>query len=72
MTLSRGLDLLTPREREVLKLVAEGKSSKQIARILGVLPATVDTYRRRIMEKLQIWDLASMVRFAVRHGLVDP
>ena len=66
------LDLLTPRELEVLKLVVEGKSSQQIARLLGVAPATIDTYRYRIMVKLQIWDLPSLVRFAVRYGLVEP
>jgi DNA-binding NarL/FixJ family response regulator len=63
------LDRLSAREREVLKLVVDGWTSKAIARALGLMPATIDTYRSRIMTKLQIHDLASLVRFAIRHGL---
>jgi RNA polymerase sigma factor (sigma-70 family) len=66
------LDGLSPREREVLKLVVEGRTSKEIARALGVKPSTVDTYRRRLMAKLEIRDVASLVRFAIRHGLIKP
>ncbi len=65
-----GLDLLSPREREILKLVAEGKSSAQIGDLLYLSPKTVDTYRSRLMQKLGIQDLASLVKFAVRQGLV--
>ena len=64
------LERLSPREREVLQLVAEGKSSAEIGRILFLSPKTVDTYRSRLMHKLGVSDIASLVRFAVRHGIV--
>jgi DNA-binding CsgD family transcriptional regulator len=64
------LDVLSPRERQVLKLVVEGKTSKEIAAIAGVKPSSIDTYRSRIMAKLEIGDLPSLVRFAIRHGLI--
>ena len=51
-------------------MVAEGRTSKEIARALGVLPGTVDTYRSRLMAKLEIGDVASLVRFAIRYGLI--
>jgi DNA-binding CsgD family transcriptional regulator len=63
---------LSPREREVLKLVVDGKTSKEIAAMIGVKPASVHTYRSRIMAKLEINDIASLVRFAIRHGLIRP
>jgi RNA polymerase sigma factor (sigma-70 family) len=63
---------LSPREREVLVLVVEGRTSREIARIVGVKPSTIDTYRSRTMAKLRIEDLPSLVRFAVRHGLIKP
>ena len=66
------LKKLSARERQVLVLVVEGRTSKEIARIVGVKPASVDTYRSRIMVKLGIGDLASLVRFAIRHGLIKP
>ena len=66
------LEALTPRERAVLVLVVEGRTSKEIARLIGVQPGTVDTYRSRIMTKLGVADLPSLVRFAVRHGLIKP
>jgi DNA-binding NarL/FixJ family response regulator len=66
------LEALAPREREVLLLVVQGRASKEIARLLGVQPSTVDTYRSRLMAKLGIADLPSLVRFAVRHGLIRP
>jgi RNA polymerase sigma factor (sigma-70 family) len=66
------LDTLSPRERQVLKLVVEGKTSKEIAGIVGVKPSSVDTYRSRIMAKLEIGDVASLVRFAIRHGVIKP
>ncbi len=66
------LDGLSPRERQVLKLVVEGKTSKEIAAIVGVKPSSIDTYRSRIMAKLEISDLASLVRFAIRHGVIKP
>jgi len=66
------LDDLSPREREVLKLVVEGRTSKQIAAVVGVKPGTVDTYRSRLMAKLEIGDIAGLVRFAIRQGLIKP
>jgi DNA-binding CsgD family transcriptional regulator len=64
------LDALSPRERQVLKLVVEGKTSKEIAAIVGVKASSIDTYRSRIMAKLEVGDVASLVRFAIRHGLI--
>jgi RNA polymerase sigma factor (sigma-70 family) len=64
------LDALSPRERQVLKLVVEGKTSKEIAAVVGVKPSSIDTYRSRIMTKLEVGDLASLVRFAIRHGVI--
>lgn len=62
---------LSPREREVLQLVVEGKSSAEIAEILFLSPATVDTYRSRLMQKLDLNDLPSLVKFAIQHGLIS-
>jgi len=66
------LERLSPREREVLGLVAEGRSSAVIARMVNLSPKTVETYRSRLMKKLEVDDLASLIRFAVEHGLVRP
>ena len=66
------LQALSPREREVLIRVVEGRTSREIAAAIGVQPSTVDTYRSRIMAKLGVEDLPSLVRFAVRHGLINP
>lgn len=66
------LSRLSAREREVLKLVVDGRTSKEIAALLGVKPASVHTYRSRIMAKLEVNDLASLVRLAIRHGLIRP
>jgi DNA-binding CsgD family transcriptional regulator len=63
---------LSPRERQVLKLVVEGRTSKEIARVIGVKPSSIDTYRSRIMAKLEINDIPSLVRFAIRHGVIKP
>ena len=63
------LALLSPREREVMQLVVEGKSSAEIAGILSLSLKTVETYRSRLMHKLGISDLPSLVKFAVQHGL---
>lgn len=65
------LDLLTSREREVLQLIAEGKTNKEIASILNLSVYTVDAHRGRIMEKLNVHSVSELVRFAVRAGLVD-
>lgn len=66
------LDLLTPRQREVLQLVAEGNTTREIAGKLAVSPKTVETHRRDIRERLEIEDLAGLVKFAIRTGLVTP
>ena len=65
------VDLLTSREREVLQLIAEGKTNKDIAAALNLSIYTVDGHRTRIMEKLNLHSVGELVRFAVRHGLVD-
>ncbi len=65
-------DLLTGREREVLQLVAEGKTTKEVARVLGVSVTTADSHRTRLMAKLDIHDTAGLVRYAIRRGLVQP
>ena len=64
-----GVADLTPREREVLQLVAEGNSSKEIARELYVTTKTVQFHRQRIMDKLGLHSVAGLTKFAVRHGL---
>lgn len=64
------LQLLSPRQTEVLRMVAEGKSTKEIARELGLSPKTVDIHRAQIMQRLDIHDVAGLTRFAVRVGLV--
>lgn len=63
------IDQLTPREREILRLVADGKSSARIAASLGLSPRTIETYRQRLMEKLGVRDIPSLVKFAIRHGI---
>jgi len=63
------LESLSARERQVLQLVAEGRSSAQIAAALHLSPKSVDTYRSRVMQKLHIHDIAGLVKFAIQHGL---
>lgn len=60
---------LTPRERECLQLMAEGRSTKEIAARLGLSPKTVETHRRQIMEKTGIFSLAGLIKYAIREGL---
>ena len=62
---------LTPRERQVLQLVAEGKTTKEIAAILEVSVKTVDAHRTNLMQKLDLHDVASLTRLAIRIGLVQ-
>lgn len=64
------LEELTPRQREILKMIAEGKNNREIAASLGVSMKTVDTHRTQLMQRLNIHDIAGLVRFAVRMGLV--
>lgn len=65
------IDLLSSREREVLQLIAEGKTNKDIANALNLSVYTVEAHRGRIMEKLNLHNTGELVRFAVRNGLVD-
>ena len=65
------LERLSTREREILQLIAEGKSSAVIADLLSLSPSTVDTYRGRLMQKLGLTDLAGIIKFAIRHGLTS-
>jgi DNA-binding NarL/FixJ family response regulator len=65
-------EALTPRQSQILKLVAEGLSTKQIAAQLSISPKTVEAHRSMIMTALDIRDLASLVRYAIRTGLVRP
>ncbi len=67
---ARPSDTLTPREREILQLIAEGKSSKETAGILGISSHTVESHRTRMMSKLAIHTRAGLVRYAIRQGLV--
>lgn len=64
------LQALSPRQAEVLRMVAEGQSTKEIARTLGLSPKTVDIHRAQVMQRLDIHDVAGLTRFAVRVGLV--
>lgn len=66
------LELLSAREREVLQLTVEGATSVAIGEKLSLSPKTVDTYRSRLMEKLNIQNLPGLVRFAIKHGLTPP
>lgn len=66
------LESLSEREREVLQLAAEGLSSAGIAARLSLSPRTVETYRSRLMSKLNLHDLPSLIRFAIEHGLAAP
>jgi DNA-binding NarL/FixJ family response regulator len=65
-------DELTLRQVEILKLIAQGRASKEIAFELGLSPKTVDVHRARIMERLRLNDIASLTLYAVRKGLVKP
>jgi DNA-binding NarL/FixJ family response regulator len=65
------VELLTSRQREILQLLAEGKNTKQIARVLSISIKTVETHRSRLMERLDIHDLAGLVRYAIRVGLIQ-
>jgi DNA-binding NarL/FixJ family response regulator len=64
------IESLTGTERNILKLVAEGRSNAQVAATLGLSPRTIETYRLRLMRKLELDDLASLVKYAIRHGVV--
>ena len=63
---------LTSRERQVLQLVGEGHSTKQIAALLGISVKTADSHRTKLMDKLDIHQVAGLVRYAIRSGLIEP
>jgi len=67
-----GLDALTPRQRQILQLVAEGLGTRQIAERLFLSVKTVETHRAQLMERIGIHDIPGLVRFAIRHGLLPP
>jgi two-component system, NarL family, response regulator NreC len=68
----RPSDPLSIRERQVLQLIAEGKSTKDVASLLGISVKTAESHRSRLMKKLDIHETASLVRYAVRRGLIQP
>ncbi len=65
------LESLSMREREILQLVAEGKTSQQISERLSISSKTVDTYRSRLMHKIRVEDIAGLVKFAIQNGVVS-
>lgn len=65
------LDQLTPRQREILQLIAEGNTTRQIAHKLGLSPKTVEAHRSQLMDRLDIHDIAGLVRYAIQVGLVS-
>lgn len=65
------LEMLSPREREILQLVAEGRSSAEISKSLFLSVKTIETYRSRLMTKLEIRDIPSLVKFAIQHGMIS-
>ncbi len=70
--LAQELSVLTPREVEVLTLVAEGRTNQEIADQLVLSIKTVQAHRANVMEKLGLHDITHLVRFALRHGLIPP
>jgi DNA-binding NarL/FixJ family response regulator len=65
-------DPLTARERQVLQMIGEGNSTKDVARVLGISVKTAESHRARLMRKLDIHETASLVRYAIRRGLIQP
>jgi DNA-binding NarL/FixJ family response regulator len=68
----READVLTPRERQIVKLIAEAHSSKEIAQILTISPKTVERHRANILEKLGMRDRVELTRYAIRRGMIEP
>jgi DNA-binding NarL/FixJ family response regulator len=64
--------MLTSREREVIQLLAEGKSNKEVANSLGITARTAEGHRSEVMRKLKLGSLAELIRFAIRNGIVEP
>lgn len=67
----KSLKSLTPRQREVVKLIAEGQSTKEIALSLNISVKTVEAHRAQLMNRLQIYNIAGLVRYAIRNGLIQ-
>jgi DNA-binding NarL/FixJ family response regulator len=67
-----GIDRLTSREREIVQLLGEGKSNKDIARLLDLSVKTVETHRSAVLRKLDLSSLVDLVRWAIRNNLVQP
>lgn len=70
--ITRGYDLLSRREQQVFRLVAEGNTTSQVADIIGVSPKTVEKYRANIGSKLGLQNLAEIVKYAIRNGIIQP
>lgn len=64
-------EVLSSRERQVLRFVVDGKTTKEVAGLIGTSPKTVETYRSRIMRKLKVGSLAELIRYALKNGIVD-
>lgn len=64
-------DPLSPRQREVLRMIAEGQTTKAIARLLTLSVKTIESYRAQLMDRLDIHDIAGLVRYAIRTGMID-
>lgn len=65
------IECLTPKEREIVRLLVNGSSNAETAAKLGLSPRTVETYRARLMDKLQLDDLPALVKYAIRHGMTS-
>ncbi len=65
-------EMLTPRQREVWQLIAEGKNTKDIAAVLEISPKTVETHRSQLMERLGVYDVVGLVKLAIKAGLIAP
>ena len=66
-----GIQSLTTRQREILRLLADGKSTRDIAELLSISAKTVETHRSQLMQKLDIFDVPGLVKYAIRHGLAS-
>ena len=69
---THGTSLLTAREREIVQLLAEGKSTKEVATVLGLSVRTADTHRTNVMRKLDIHSVSELVRYAIRNRIIEP
>ena len=72
MRVTRGVSRLTPRQREVVQLLAEGKSNKEISEALGMTTKTAETHRTQIMGKLDLHSMSELVRYAIRNRIIEP